>query len=172
MKAFLAGDKTIILAGAGISLAAGLLLGGAMQPRLYNGDDRPMGPQMFADWAGDGSTGPFDPGTSFVSYRGNPPDYVLGTDWKKAMAWPDERAAVSPPAGDAAQDDAPAQPDEPAVLTRAAYEEPPPAPRAYPSLDGGQASPSAPDADKNDAARAVDPRVDQGVDQGDPAPDA
>jgi hypothetical protein len=129
----------VLLAGAGVSLAAGLLLGGAMQPHLDEGDDRPAGPQMIADWAGDRSTGPFDPGTSFASYRGQTPDYVMGTDWKKAMAGPDERAAVSA-SREAVFDEAPPTPDEPAVLTRAAYDEPAPAPHAYPSLEGGRAA--------------------------------
>jgi hypothetical protein len=131
--------KVVLLAGAGVSLAAGLMLGGAMQPHLDDGDNRPAGPQMIADWAGDRSTGPFDPGTSFASYHGKVPDYVMGTDWKKAMAWPDERAAVSAPREVVSDEPAPA-PDEPAVLTRAAYDEPAPAPPAYPSLDGGRAA--------------------------------
>ena len=122
-----------------------------MQPHLYDGDGRPAGPQMIADWAGDRSTGPFDPGTSFASYQGATPDYVMGTDWKKSMAWPDERAAVSAPRE--VVDDEPAPtPEEPAVLTRAAYDEPAPPPHAYPSLDGGRATPSPEPDEAPDAA--------------------
>jgi hypothetical protein len=138
-------------------LAAGLLLGGAMQPHLYEGD-RPSGPQMFADWAGARSTGPFDPGTTFVSYQGKMPDYILGTDWKKSMSWADERAAVSPPR-EAVRDDPP--PIEtagltPSSLTRAAYQPPPPAPHAYPSLGGGEPAAAAEDlAVDDDTAPAV-----------------
>jgi hypothetical protein len=129
----------VLLAGAGVSLAAGLLLGGAMQPHLDDVGNRPAGPQMIADFAGERSTGPFDPGTTFASYQGKTPDYVMGTDWKKSMTWPDERAAVSLPR-DAVRDEPAPEPDPPAVLTRAAYEESPPAPHTYPSLDGGRAT--------------------------------
>jgi hypothetical protein len=72
------------------------------------------------------------------------PDYVLGTDWKKATAGPDERAAVPTAAPD---EPAPGE-DAPPVLTRTAYQDPAP-PHAYPSL-GGAAGPSvhaATDAD-------------------------
>lgn len=148
MIPLLTGDLKIFLPGAGLALAAGILLGGAMQPELYDGD-RPSGPQMIADFAGERSTGPFDPGTTFAAYHGRIPDYVLGTDWKKTMAWPDERAAVSPPSSreDAAETDAtPA--DEPVVLTRTAYDSPTPLPHAYPSLSGaGSSVHAATDAD-------------------------
>jgi hypothetical protein len=133
---FLPGDLKIFLPGAGLALAAGMLLGGAMQPQLYDGD-RPAGPQMIADFAGVRSTGPFDPGTTFAAYHGQAPDYVLGTDWKKTMAWPDERVPVSAPSRETAADDA-APAEEPETLTRVAYAEPPAlAPiHAYPSLGG------------------------------------
>ena len=126
------------LAGAGIALVAGLALGGLMQPHLYDGD-RPSGPQMFAGWAGTRSTGPFDPGTTFASYSGPAPDYVIGTDWKKTMAWPSEPAAVSPPERQIARYDAPTA-DDPPPLTRAAYEEPPAPAHDYPSMVGAHPS--------------------------------
>jgi hypothetical protein len=128
----------VLLGGAAVSLAVGLMLGGAMQPHLYEGD-RPSGPQMFADWAGARSTGPFDSGTTFVNDQGKIPDYVLGTDWKKSMAWPGERAAVSSPR-EVVYDDPPPAPEEPVTLTRAAYEDAPLAPHAYPSMTGGHPS--------------------------------
>src|SRR3954451_16584628 len=137
-------DTIISLSGAAAALAAGLLLGGAMQPHLDEGDGRPAGPQMFADWAGARSTGPFDPGTTFVSYQTNMPDYVMGSDWKKRMAWPDERAAVSAPREVDVDDDR-SSTQEVAVLTRTAYEEPPPPAHDYPSLVGGARSASAAD---------------------------
>ena len=130
-----------LLSGAAVAAVAGIMAGAAMQPQLYAGD-RPSGPQMFADWAGARSTGPFDPGTTFVSYHGKIPDYVMGTDWKKSMTWPDERAAVSPPARHVAADsadDAPA-PDQPATLTQAAYAEAAPPAPAYPSMGGAHPS--------------------------------
>jgi hypothetical protein len=94
---------------------------------------------MFADWAGARSTGPFDPGTTFAAYHGAMPDYVLGTDWKKSMAWPAERAALSPPREVAEEDDTPSEEPAP-TLTRTAYEEPSPAPHDYPSMGGAHPS--------------------------------
>lgn len=67
-----------LLIGAGVALTAGFMMGAAMKPDLL-ADQRPEGPQIFTTWAGE-STGPFDPGASFVAYRGKVPDYVLGTD--------------------------------------------------------------------------------------------
>lgn len=146
------------LSGAAVALAAGLMLGGAMQPHLYDGD-RPSGPQMFASWAGARSTGPFDPGTSFASYRGKMPDYVMGTDWKKRMTWPDEPAGAStsprePPTVDVPETPAPAPA---ATFTRAAYEEPPPVVHTYPSMDG--AHPSVIDVPADPEAGAAAPAV-------------
>ena len=133
----------VLLSGAAAAAIAGVLLGGAMQPHLDAADGRPAGPQMFANWSGVRSTGPFDPGTTFASYQGRVPDYVMGTDWKKAMTWPDERAAVSAPSREVAQgDDPPAQ--APVVLARAAYEDLPPIAHGYPSLGGGEPSTAGP----------------------------
>ena len=133
MKVFFADDWKVFLPGAGLALAAGIMVGGAMQPHL-DADNRPAGPQMLADWAGARSSGPFDPGTTFAAYHGNLPDYVLGTDWKRSSTWPVERAAVSAPREIAAETTGRAE--ERPVLIRAAYEEPAPAPHAYPSLGG------------------------------------
>lgn len=134
----------ILLAGTAVALTAGVLLGGAMRPELAVGD-RPAGPQMFASWSGTRSTGPFDPGTTFVSYPDPAPDYLMGTDWKKRMAWPDERAATSASATEAAPPETPETPapiDAPSVLTRAVYGEPTPIAHAYPSLGGDVAPPA------------------------------
>ena len=146
-------ELKIPLSGAAGALIAGLLLGWAMQPHLYDGD-RPAGPQMFADWAGARSTGPFDPGTSFISYQSKMPDYVMGTDWKKRMAWPDERAAVSAPR-EIVRDNPPPPADAP-VLSRAAYEEPRAPLPGYPSL--GAARPAS-DHGANDDTVDADPNV-------------
>ena len=133
----------VLLSGAAAAAITGVLLGGAMQPHLDAADGRPAGPQMFANWSGVRSTGPFDPGTTFASYQGRVPDYVMGTDWKKAMTWPDERAAVSAPSREVARgDDLPAE--APVVLARAAYEDLPPVAHAYPSLSGGEPSTAGP----------------------------
>jgi hypothetical protein len=80
--------KTVCV-GAAVALTAGLLMGAAMKPDLL-ADDRPAGPQMFAD-PGPRPTGPFDDAVSYASYpvrAGKTPDYVLGADWKKLMAPP------------------------------------------------------------------------------------
>jgi hypothetical protein len=137
-------DLKVFLPGAAVALATGLLLGGSMQPHLEDGADRPAGPQMFADWAGDRSTGPFDPGTTFVAYRGNMPDYVMGTDWKKSMTASSDRAAVStPPEEVAAEDATMTAPEEPTTLRHVAYDEPAPPAHAYPSLGGAAPTPHA-----------------------------
>jgi hypothetical protein len=145
-------DLTVFLSGAAVALTTGVVLGGAMQPHLNGDDGRPEGPQMFAAYDGR-STGPFDPGDPslvLAAYHGTPPDYVMGTDWKKAMTPPVEKAAVTEV--HEAPDDSP-----PPVLARAAYDEPPPT-HDYPSLDG--ARPPATDAptpaDGSDIAPAPD----------------
>jgi hypothetical protein len=99
------------LSGGAIALILGGLLGHAMQPDLGQRTDRPMGPQMFADWPGTGSTGPFDEGTTFdVAYKvaagGQVPDYVYGSDWKRMTAAPSEAIAVTK----ASYDEGPATP--------------------------------------------------------------
>ena len=90
VKLFQVGDLKIFLPGAAVAVTAGLLLGGAVQPHLDAGDGRPAGPQSVAGWETGRSTGPFDPGVTLAAYHGQMPDYVLGTDWKKTMAWPDD----------------------------------------------------------------------------------
>jgi hypothetical protein len=127
-----------LLIGAGVALAAGLSMGFAMQPHL-DAVDRPEGPQMFATVSADHSTGPFDDGATYASYHGNLPDYVVGTDWKKASA--PYIPAVSSEATFARPR---AVAEETAIPTRADYQEPPAARPGYPSLDGG--SPHAKDA--------------------------
>jgi len=128
-------DLTVFLSGAAVALTAGVLLGGAMQPHLSGGDGRPEGPQMFAAYDGR-STGPFDPGdpnATLAAYHGAPPDYVLGTDWKRAMAPPPERVSVAEPR------DPPDDPSPP-VVTHAVYYEPPPLTHDYPSMGGAHPS--------------------------------
>jgi len=132
----------VLLSGAAAAAVCGMLLGGAMQPHLDTADARPAGPQMFATWNGARSTGPFDPGAAYAGGQGRVPDYVTGTDGKTTAAWPEERAAVSPPARDTAGDDDP-PPDEAAVVTRAAYDEPPAPPQGYPSLGGAAQGPQS-----------------------------
>jgi hypothetical protein len=144
-------ELKIPLTGAACALVAGLLLGSAMQPHLADAEGRPEGPQMFASWNGQ-STGPFDPGVTLANYPGKMPDYVMGSDWKKAMASPDERVAVSAPR-EVVRDDDTSAPDAPA-LTRVAYEEPAAPAHAYPSLGGAR---SASDAAVDDDSLPAEP---------------
>ncbi|MDB5419281.1 MAG: hypothetical protein JWP50_2700 [Phenylobacterium sp.] len=127
------------LAGAGVALVAGLLMGAAAKPDL-NSTDRPEGPQMLAGWGGARGAGPFGDGATFANYSGQVPDYVLGTDWKKALIPQPVVAEPSPPAARLAQNDEPL-PD--LSLTQATYDEAPRAPPSYPSVQGGQTSGSA-----------------------------
>lgn len=136
-----------VLTGAGIALTAGLLMGAVAKPDL-RGDDRPEGPQVIAGWAGVRSTGPFDDGTTFASYQGQVPDYVLGTDWKKSLAPPPDPRPVR--VADAADDD---PPPDPVVITHAAYDEPPREAPAYPSIEGGQDVLPPPHPEADDGAR-------------------
>lgn len=109
-----------------------------MQPDLNAGADRLQGPQIFADGAGRVAE-PADNGAILAAYHGRLPDYVLGTDAKRAAAWPDERAALAAPAQDE-PDERAAPPEDATRLTRTAYNDasPPPSPhRPYSSLDGG-----------------------------------
>lgn len=136
-----------LLTGAGVALAAGLLMGAVAKPDLA-GDDRPAGPQILAGWGGGRSTGPFDDGAGFASYKGQIPDYVLGTDWKRSLIPPVLTADAPPTAVEAkmaALDEPPAPP-----LTRADDQESPHAAPSYPSLQGGQADllpPAHPESD-------------------------
>ena len=75
-------DVRNLLAGLAVAAVAGLMMGSAMRPDLQLGD-RPEGPQIFTGETAERSTGPFDDGAAFASYRGKAPDYVYGTDWKR-----------------------------------------------------------------------------------------
>jgi hypothetical protein len=151
-------DTRTFCVGAGLALTCGIMLGGAMRPDLgYDG--RPAGPQQISTRGGERSTGPFDSGTTYGGYSGRVPDYVLGADWKRAMAASTEPAAVSAPAPERVADrevdgltTEGSKPDWAQPAHRGASDEPPPAPRGrYPSL-GGETAPDEPDA-------AADPTV-------------
>lgn len=127
-----------LMCGAGAAAVAGLLLGGAMQPDL-RGAAGPEGPQMthrpMADRAG------FQLFDSFrnAGLRGDPPDYVIGTDWTRpaaydAGAFEDFGGAYAPPEVDYAVIEFTVPPPErdPVVWTEPA----PPEPTAYPSVGG------------------------------------
>ncbi|MET0274777.1 MAG: hypothetical protein ABW360_17460 [Phenylobacterium sp.] len=124
-------DLKKLLTGAAAAAIMGLMLGGTMQPDL-DISDRPEGPQMFATGGGARSTGPFDDGASFAGYQGQVPDYVVGTDWKKQVAWNDAPIAAEPAPREYAA-------SEPArvTYTPAVYAEPQREPASYPSVAGG-----------------------------------
>lgn len=123
----------VLLAGAGVSLASGLLLGAAMQPHLDAVEGRPVGPQLFANASGPRADGPFELGGMAASYRGEIPDYVLGSDWKRSLNPPAERAR-GPVPGDGVNEAETVEPTTTAS-TRMAYGGPPRA-YVYPSLGG------------------------------------
>jgi hypothetical protein len=131
-----------LLIGAAVAAAAGVMMGTAMHPSLVT-DDRPEGPQIYAQDGG--ATGPFDSGKTLASYGDRVPDYVMGTDAKKAMTGPDlqpvlvdSRPEVASEVPSQVSDDTPSAEPRPA-LTRAAYAEPSPITVVYPSINGGQA---------------------------------
>jgi hypothetical protein len=132
-----------------MAMAAGMSMGYAMQPHL-DAVDRPEGPQMFTTVSVDHPTGPFDDiQATYANYHGRLPDYVIGTDWKRATAtYVPERAVVSTEAGFARADTAA---EEPVIPSAEPYEEPPAVQPSYPSIDGGSSLP--PHA--KDAASAV-----------------
>ena len=129
-----------VLAGAGVALVTGLLMGAIAKPELA-ADGRPAGPQILAGWSGVRSTGPFDDGATYAAYNGQIPDYVLGTDWKKSLQPPvfaPEPEPRMPETKLASNDDLPKLP-----LTPAAYDDRPAPEVIYPSMQGG--SPSSAD---------------------------
>ena len=125
-----------VYAGAGIAAAAGLLMGAAMKPDLGL-DDRPAGPQIVAGTDRGRASGPFDDGLTYAAGRGGKiPDYVYGTDWKRAAAAPLD-ADVSQPAAEPERSRGPDEDAAPVQLTRADYDEPKRPRVIYPSIDGG-----------------------------------
>jgi hypothetical protein len=123
-----------LLTGSGVALVVGLLIGAVAKPDLNGGDNRPAGPQMLAGSGGARSAGPVADSATLANYSGQVPDYVLGTDWKKALTPPAVIAEPPQATSRLAQDD---DPLSELPLTRATYDEPPRAP-SYPSVEGGQ----------------------------------
>lgn len=76
-----------LYAGAGLALAAGMLMGGAMRPQLSAGD-RPAGPQINESWTAARASGPFSEDAQLSAYAHGVPDYVTGTDARR-VAWTD-----------------------------------------------------------------------------------
>jgi len=126
-----------LYSGVGIAAMAGLLMGAAMKPDL-RGDERPEGPQIFAGWSGVRSTGPFDPGMTFADYNGRVPDYVVGADWRSALAFRDDVAYEPEPAPDYYERERRTG-GEYARYAPPAQVEPPREEPLYPSMSGGAA---------------------------------
>lgn len=127
-------DLKSLAAGVGVSAAAGLLLGAAMQPDL-RAPREAEGPQILAGVSGARQDYMANPGGLGGGYVGQVPDYVIGTDWLKARqaeapeaAFADEVEVVYPDRDDEA---------EPIAVVR--WREPPREAPHYPSLHGGVA---------------------------------
>lgn len=127
-------DLKALFSGVGMAAVAGMLMGAAMRPDLNEGD-RPEGPQILAGWSAARSTGPFDDGMTLAYAQGQIPDYVVGTDWKKQIAWADtsEAPVDARPVMDR-EDAAPAAQQHAALMV---YEEPSREGAAFPSMAGG-----------------------------------
>jgi len=108
------------VAGAGVALAAGLLLGAAMRPQLAIGE---LAPQPLDAWPQELS--PTDGGAAdalaFAQYGGQLPDYVLGVDWLAAAAPPAEPAPAqgAEPAPDVGDETTASSPGEAAAAAPA-----------------------------------------------------
>jgi len=143
-----------------MALAAGLLMGAAMKPDL-EADNRPAGPQVIAEGPAAGSTGPFDDRTqAYAAYRGEIPDYVLGTDWKRQLdaplpvAYADAGSAVDYYESPLAEEERPVA--ETGTATPAVYPAPPEPHGGYPSLNGAAAYSDDSRAEKTPVVRAVE----------------
>ncbi|CAN7425960.1 hypothetical protein LJR219_002745 [Phenylobacterium sp. LjRoot219] len=91
------------VAGAGIALVAGLLIGAAMRPQLAIGE---LSPQPLGVWSGELPGAPAeDPGLkealAYSAYDARLPDYVVGADWRATAPPPAEPAAPRPDEADA-----------------------------------------------------------------------
>ncbi len=127
----------VLLSGAAVSLASGLLLGSVLQPRFDFDDNRPVGPQVLATVSAPRAQAPSEEFADIGRYAGKVPDYVMGVNWKKAMAWPDETGASE--ARPETVRESPSPP-EPLSVTRTAYETPAERSHLYPSMEGDHPS--------------------------------
>lgn len=121
----------------GIALAAllGLSSGAALRPDLRE-DARPRGPQILAGVSADRTyaTGQ----VQAVSYSGEVPAYVIGTDWLQPPAGPTWSEAVIEPEADAVLASAAFVLEIPAPPAPPSWIDEPQPPPAYPSLEGGR----------------------------------
>lgn len=152
--------KTLMQGVAGVA-ASGLLMGAAMQPNL---DGHPVqGPQILAPGGGERGDGPAGD-LRVGQYSGQPPEYVIGTDWTRPR--PVQYADAAPARDDTevvilAADGDP--PNAAGMATKAAWRDEPREPTRYPSQSGNAyyeanlpAPPAAPSADEADDADATD----------------
>lgn len=115
--------------GLSVATVMGLSAGGAMKPVTT---DFQGGPQSLAPVSGHRARRAIDETTSWTSYGGNIPDYVIGTDWiapDMSMA----AAALDPEPEPSAPD---AKTPERVVVEVGKVEEPPAPPTHYPSTGG------------------------------------
>lgn len=129
--------KTLLQGVAGVS-ACGLILGAAMHPTLDVGD-RPGGPQILM--SGGGPRGSAEV-RHRVAYAGQPPEYVIGTDWTRppaVSADPTPRHDDPAPPAEQGETVVFTSDDELAPLeaTRAAWRDAPREEPYYPSARGG-----------------------------------
>ncbi|HEX2560124.1 hypothetical protein [Phenylobacterium sp.] len=123
----------------GIAAASvvGLLMGGALKPSLRE-IAGPDGPQMLSGVSGKRVYRDGYGEADFTSWTGQPPDYVVGTDWLRPPVYPDA-SAYEPPSYNyddyAYEELPPVDYAAPAPYELADLEPPPPPPR-MPSLDG------------------------------------
>lgn len=118
--------------GLSVATVMGLSAGGAMKPVT---SDFQGGPQSLAPPSGHRAERVFNSATSWTSYGGHVPDYVIGTDWiapdmSLAAAALDPEPEPEPPEPETAS------PAPVVVQAVAQAEEPPRAPPHNPSIEG------------------------------------
>lgn len=128
-------DLKALFSGVGMAAVAGMLMGMAMRPDLNEGD-RPEGPQILAGWSAARSTGPFDDGMTLAYAQGAIPDYVVGTDWKKEIAWADDTQPTYEPRAERHDYYAEAVADHAQTVV---YQAPDRDTPSFPSVSGGAA---------------------------------
>jgi hypothetical protein len=152
------------VAGAGLALVAGLLLGAAMRPQLAIDQ---LSPQPLGVWSG-GMEGAIaeDPAAqdalAFSAYGGRLPDHVVGADWLALSAPPAAPAAPPAETADAPSGDASPAPqaDENAAAAEA---------HATPAA---AEVPVEPDADPTTTAPSTAPEIPALIDSFEPEPEA
>ena len=139
MQSLWTDEVRIMAAGAAGALVLGLTLGAVMQPDL-NVDY--LGPQVMTPVSGVRADNTFDPAVTFASYGAKVPDYVIGTDWVKAMQarnapYPVTPVAYEPEYAVAADDHVDTDAETAATAPLASVYEYPAAEVTYRSVSGG-----------------------------------